>query len=81
MRARERGRWDSTRKRNMEGEMRRFGQAVGEIDPGWGNVEGCQIVGGNMNQRTGAAADWSVNQDLLTGRRDPSGGDVGGGWI
>jgi hypothetical protein len=24
----------------MDGEMRRFGQAMGEIDLGWGNVKG-----------------------------------------
>jgi hypothetical protein len=40
MRARESGRWDYTRKRNMEGELRRLGQTVGEIDPGWVNVKG-----------------------------------------
>jgi hypothetical protein len=40
MRARERERWGYAGKKNMEGEMRRLGQAVGEIDPGWGNVEG-----------------------------------------
>jgi hypothetical protein len=40
MRARTRERWGYARKKNMEGEMRRFGQAVGEIDPGWGNVKG-----------------------------------------
>jgi hypothetical protein len=39
MRARERGGWDYTRKRNMEEEMRRLGQTVGEIDPGRGNVK------------------------------------------
>jgi hypothetical protein len=39
-RERERKGWGYARKTNMEGEIRRLGQAVGEIDPGWGSVKG-----------------------------------------
>jgi hypothetical protein len=40
MRARNRGMGLDTRKKNIEREMRRLGQVVGEIDPGWGNMKG-----------------------------------------
>jgi hypothetical protein len=40
MRARERAGCDYGRKKHIEREMRRFGQALGEIDPGRGTAEG-----------------------------------------
>jgi hypothetical protein len=76
-----------------EREMRRVGQAVGKVDPGWGNVEGSarsseetwsganmergNMTGGNMIGRRGAG-NGSADRDIRTGTPSPSGGGVGG---